>query len=90
MCLYWLRTKYYFNLPRGELDSGPRGSYSTRPSSSGTQLAASGTPSVASKLLDDNLPAAATLQSLCPGQRIENETPVRTRMRTVVHGISAP
>jgi hypothetical protein len=43
-----------------ELDSRPRSSNSTHPSS-GTQLASFGTPSVASKLLDDNLPTDATL-----------------------------
>jgi hypothetical protein len=53
--------------------------------SSGTQLATSGTPSVALKLIDYNLPADATLQSLSLGQMIENETTVKTRMWIVVH-----
>ena len=62
----------------------------TRPSSSGTQLAASGTPFVASKLIDDNLPADTTLQSLSLGLMNENGTTKKTRMWTVVHGVSAP
>jgi hypothetical protein len=58
--------KSYFNLSRVELDR-LAGSNSTHSSSSGTQLAASGTPSVATKLIDDNLPADVTLQSLSLG-----------------------
>jgi hypothetical protein len=77
-------------LPRVELDFGPGGSNSTHLSSSGTQLAASGIPSVASKLIDDNLPTNATLQSLCLGRMTENETPAKTRMWTVIHGVSTP
>jgi hypothetical protein len=61
------------------------GLHNTHPSSSGTQLATSGTPSVALKLIDYNLPADATLQSLSLGQMIENETTVKTRMWIVVH-----
>jgi hypothetical protein len=55
-----------------------------------TQLAALGTPFVASKLIDDNLPIDATLQSLYLGKMTENETTAKTRMWTVVHGVSAP
>jgi hypothetical protein len=62
----------------------------TRPSSSGTQLAASDTPFVASKLIDDNLPVDATLQSLSLGRMIENGTTTKTRMWTVVNGVSTP
>jgi hypothetical protein len=62
-----LQTKCYFNLPRVELDYEPGGLNNTRPSSSGTQLAASGTPFVSSKLIDDTLPADTTLQSLSLG-----------------------
>jgi hypothetical protein len=62
----------------------------TRPSSSGTQLVVSGTPFVPSKLIDDTLPADATLQALSLGRMIENGTTTKTRMWTVVHGVSAP
>ena len=62
----------------------------TRPSSSGTQLAASDTPFVVSKLIDDNLPADVTLPSLSLGRMIKNGTTAKTRMWTVVHGVSAP
>jgi hypothetical protein len=62
----------------------------TRPSSSGTQLAASDTPFVPSKLIDDNLSADATLQSLSLGRMIENGTTAKMRMWTVVHGVSPP
>jgi hypothetical protein len=61
----------------------------TRPSS-GTQLAASGTPFVPSKLIDGTLPANATLQSISLGRMIGNGTTAKTRMWTVVHGVSAP
>ena len=84
-----LRTKCYFNLPRVELDSRRGGSNNTHPPS-GTQLAASVTPFVASKLIDNNLPIDATLQSLSLGRMIENETTAKTRMWTVVHGVLAP
>jgi hypothetical protein len=91
VCFYLLRTKCYFNLPIVELDYGPGGLNNTRPSSFGTQLAASGTPFVPSKLIDNTLPADATLQSLSLGQMtIENETTAKTRMWSVVHGISTP
>jgi hypothetical protein len=82
--------KCYFNLPRVELDSRPGGLNNTHPSSSGTQLAASSTPFVASKLIDDNLPADATLQSLSFGRMIENGTTAKARMWTVVHDVSTP
>jgi hypothetical protein len=68
----------------------PGGSNNTHPSSSGTQLAASGTPFVASKLIDDNLPADATLQSLSLGLMIENDMTAKTRMWIVVHEVSTP
>jgi hypothetical protein len=61
----------------------------TRPSSS-TQLAASSTPFVPSKLIDDTLPIDVTLQSLSLGRMIKNGTTAKTRMWTVVHGVSAP
>jgi hypothetical protein len=61
----------------------------TRPSSS-TQLAASSTPFVPSKLIDDTLPANATLQSISLGRMIENGTTAKTRVWTVVHDVSAP
>jgi hypothetical protein len=70
--------------------SRPRGSNNTRSSSSGTQLAASGTPFVALKLVDDNLPVDATLQSLSLGWMIKNETTAKMRMWTVVHDVLAP
>jgi len=85
-----LQTKCYINLLRVELDSMSGGSNNTRPSSSSTKLPASGTPFVASKLIDDNLPADATLQSLSLGWMIENGTNAKTRMWIVVHGVSAP
>jgi hypothetical protein len=66
-----LRTKCYFNLPIVELDYEPGGLNNTRPSS-GTQLVAFGTPFVPSKVIDDTLPADATLQSLSLGRMIEN------------------
>jgi hypothetical protein len=66
------------------------GSNNTRPSSSSTKLAVSGTPFVASKLIDDNMPTDATLQSLSLRRMIENGMTAKTRMWTVVHGISAP
>ena len=43
-----------------------------------------------SKLIDDTLHADATLQSLSLGRMIENGTTAKTRMWTVVHGVSAP
>jgi hypothetical protein len=77
-------------LTESELDYGPRGLNNTRPSSSSTQLAASGTPFVPSKLIYDTLPTDATLQSLSLRRMIENGATTKTRMWTVVHGISAP
>jgi hypothetical protein len=77
-------------LPRVELDSGPGGLNNTRPSSFSTQLATSNTPFVASKLIDDNLPADATLQSLSLRQMIENRTTAKSRTWTIVHDVSAP
>jgi hypothetical protein len=62
----------------------------TRPFSSSTQLVVSGTPFVPSKLIDDTLPVDATLQALSLVRMIENGTSAKTRMWTVVHGISAP
>jgi hypothetical protein len=85
-----LRTKCYFNLPIVELDYGPGGLNNIRPSSFGTQLATSGTSFVPSKLIDDSLPADATLQSLSLGKMIENGTTAKTRMWSVVHGVLAP
>jgi hypothetical protein len=91
MCFYLLRTKCYFNLPRAELDYGSGGLNNIRPSSSsGTELVASGTPFVPSKLIDNTLSADATLQSLSLRQMIENGTTAKTRMWSVVHGVSAP
>jgi hypothetical protein len=81
--------KMLINLPRVELDSRRGGSNNTHPPS-GTQLAASVTPFVASKLIDNNLPIDATLQSLSLGRMIENGTTAKTRMCTVVHDVSAP
>jgi hypothetical protein len=87
----------HFKLSREELDFGPRGLHNSRPSSSGTQLVvfstqlvASGTPIVPSKLIDDTLPVDTTLQALSPGRMIVNGTTVKTTMWTVVHGVSAP
>jgi hypothetical protein len=77
-------------LSRVELDSGPGGSNNTRPSSCGTQLAASGTPFVAIKPIDNILPGNATLQSLSHGQMIKNMMTAKSRMWIVVHGVSAP
>jgi hypothetical protein len=90
MCFLLLRTKCYFNLPIEELNYGPGGLNNTRPSSYGTQLAVSGTPFVPSKLIDDTLPADATLQSLSLWRMIENVTTAKTRMWTVVYGVSGP